>query len=265
MSTEIDLVKEQVATANRVLAEVGLSTHVLASLGHVSMRVPNQPDLFVVKGRGYALDALAVVRPEQMIVVDMDGNMVDGPPGSSQCYEVKMHSCLLRERPDVEAVCHVHPRFTVIMGLLGIPLQPMCNEGRQLVTGDVPLYPHSKLILSEDDGMGVVESIGDADAVLLRGHGAATVGKNMEAAVMNMLHLEEQARMNWYAYSIKGPDYSGIPAEDLAEADAGFRGMAEEPHLKGPLSRGAAPGAGGRPGGVWAYYSAKVNGALPTS
>ena len=81
MPREIDEVKEQVATATRIMAEVGLATHILASLGHVSMRVPNQPDLFVVKGRGYALDALAVVKPEQMIVVDLDGNMVDGPPG----------------------------------------------------------------------------------------------------------------------------------------------------------------------------------------
>ena len=64
MSQEIDEVKEQVAIANRVLAEVGLSTHLLASLGHLSMRVPNQPDLFVVKGRGYKVAALGVVRAE---------------------------------------------------------------------------------------------------------------------------------------------------------------------------------------------------------
>ena len=166
MPREIDEVKEQVATATRIMAEVGLATHILASLGHVSMRVPNQPDLFVVKGRGYALDALAVVKPEQMIVVDLDGNMVDGPPGTSQCYEVKMHSCILREQPNVQSVVHAHPRFTVLMSLLGIPLQPMCNEGAPLVRNELPMFPHSRLILSEDDGMGVVESMGDSKAVL---------------------------------------------------------------------------------------------------
>ena len=57
MSREIDEVKREVAVANRVLAEMGLATHILASLGHASLRVPNQPDLFVVKGRGYATDA----------------------------------------------------------------------------------------------------------------------------------------------------------------------------------------------------------------
>lgn len=259
MSREIDLVKEQVATANRILAEVGLATHVLASLGHVSMRVPNQPDLFVVKGRGYEIDALALVRPEQMIVVDMDGNMVDGPSGTGQCYEVKMHSCLLRERPDVQAVCHVHPRFTVLMGLLGIDMKPMCNEGHALVRDGLPTFPHSRLILTEADGMGVVSAIGDSSAVLLRGHGAATVGRNMEQAVMNMLHLEEQARMNWYAYCAMGAAYQGIPEEDMDEFAAGMAAMSQIPHLAGPIARGSGPNAQ-RPGGVWAYYSQIVNG-----
>ena len=259
MPREIDEVKEQVATATRIMAEVGLATHILASLGHVSMRVPNQPDLFVVKGRGYAIDALAVVKPEQMIVVDLDGNMVDGPPGTSQCYEVKMHSCILREQPNVQSVVHAHPRFTVLMSLLGIPLQPMCNEGAPLVRNELPMFPHSRLILSEDDGMGVVESMGDSKAVLLRGHGAAVTGRNMEDAVITMLQLEEQAKMNWYAYCAMGRDYQGIPAVDMDEHAAAFTAMREMPHLKGPLSRGAAPGAGGRPGGVWAYYTSIVD------
>ncbi len=259
MAQEIDEVKEQVATANRMLAEFGLSSHILASLGHVSMRVPNEPDLFVVKGRGNAVDALAVVKPEEMIVVNMEGEMQDGPKGTSPCYEVKMHSCIMREKPDVQAVVHVHPRFTVVMSLLGIPLQPMCNEGAPLVRNEIPVYPHSRLILSEADGMGVVNAIGDSPAVLLRGHGAATTGRNMEAAVMTMLQLEEQARMNWYAYCAVGKDYKGIPVEELDEHAVAFANMGNLPHLKGPLSQGAAPGAGGRPGGVWAYYSQLVS------
>jgi L-fuculose-phosphate aldolase len=259
MAQEIDEVKEQVATANRMLAEFGLSSHILASLGHVSMRVPNEPDLFVVKGRGYAVDALAVVKPEEMIVVNMGGEMVDGPKGTSPCYEVKMHSCIMREKPDVQAVVHVHPRFTVVMSLLGIPLQPMCNEGAPLVRNEIPVFPHSRLILSEADGMGVVNALGDSQAVMLRGHGAAATGRNMEAAVMTMLQLEEQARMNWYAYCAVGKDYKGIPTEELDEHAVAFANMKDLPHLKGPLSRGAAPGAGGRPGGVWAYYSQLVS------
>jgi L-ribulose-5-phosphate 4-epimerase len=258
MTREIDEVKHAVAIANRTLDELGLSTHVTASLGHVSMRVPNEPELFVVKGRGYQIDALARVNPEDMIVVDLDGNMVDGPRGTSQCYEVKMHSCIMRERPDVQAVVHVHPRFTVLMSLLGVTLRPMCNEGRDIVQKPLPVYNDSRLILNDEDGMAVANTIGDGPAALLRGHGAVCAGRNMEAAVMTMLNLEEQARMNYYAYAAEGPDYVGIPDNEIAYAKEAFRTMGDLPHLKGPLSRGAAPGAGGRPGGVWAHYTELV-------
>ena len=82
MATELEEVKLQVAQANRVLADVGLASGVTVALGHASMRVPSQADRFVVKGRQYALDALAVMCPEDMVVCDTMGFLVDGPSGS---------------------------------------------------------------------------------------------------------------------------------------------------------------------------------------
>ena len=67
MATEREQVNYEVAVANRILAELGLAIGPLASLGHASMRVPSRPDTFVVKGRGYAIDALAAITPEQMV------------------------------------------------------------------------------------------------------------------------------------------------------------------------------------------------------
>ena len=255
MSREIDEVKREVAIANRVLAEMGLATHILASLGHASLRVPNQPDLFVVKGRGYATDALHVVRPEEMIVVDMDGNFVDGPKGTSQCYEVKMHSCIFRERPEVMSIVHTHPRYTNVLGLNDVKLKPMSNEGHQLVRNDIPVFPHSKLIITEEDGMQVVNAMGASNVVLLRGHGAVTAGRNLEASVMSMLHLEEQARLNWVALAAFGPDYKGIPTENMDEAAAGSAAMRQAPHLAVPMANMPPVLVGG----VWKYYTDLVS------
>src|SRR5437870_3904069 len=86
-TTAVD-VKRDVAIANRVLWALGLCTGVTASLGHASLRLPDRPDRFLVKGRGYKMDALAAMRPEEMVTCDLDGNLVDGPPGASQCFEV---------------------------------------------------------------------------------------------------------------------------------------------------------------------------------
>ncbi|MDA1036043.1 MAG: class II aldolase/adducin family protein [Chloroflexi bacterium] len=197
MASEHEEVKEKVAQANRVLASSGLASGVLASLGHASMRLPSQPDRFVVKGRGYELDALAAMKGGDMVTVDMDGYKVDGPVGSGQCYEVKMHSAIYKTHPEVHSVVHVHPRFTIVMGLPQGDIMPMCNEGNQLVKDPLPMFPHQRLILTEEDGIEVANTLGDKKAALLRGHGAATVGVSLEDSVITMLQLEEQAKMNW--------------------------------------------------------------------
>ena len=117
------------AGANRGRAEVGLATGFRASLGHASMRIPTEPDKFVVKGRGYKVDALHSVTPEQMIVCDMDGNKVDGPVGTTQCFEVKMHSCIMKTHPEVMSVVHVHPYYTLLATTLRTRLRPRLQPG----------------------------------------------------------------------------------------------------------------------------------------
>ncbi|MQG76144.1 MAG: hypothetical protein FI703_02315, partial [SAR202 cluster bacterium] len=94
----------------------------------------------------------------------------------------------------------------------------------------------------------VASTIGDSQAALLRGHGAVTTGTSLEQSVMNMLQLEEQAKMNWYAYCAAGPDYKGIPEADIVEADAQPT-LADLPHFAGgPRATGNAG-----PGGAWKY------------
>jgi ribulose-5-phosphate 4-epimerase/fuculose-1-phosphate aldolase len=162
-------VKYRVAVANRVLWAVGLATGVTASLGHASLRVPGQPDRFVVKGRGYKMDALSAMRPEDMVVCDIEGYFIEGPPGSTQCFEVKMHSCIYKLYPEVQSVVHVHPRFTVLLTTLGQPIKPMCQEGIELVRKPLPMYPHVKTIQTDEEGMEVATLIGGAKLCCCRG------------------------------------------------------------------------------------------------
>lgn len=245
-------VKRQVAIANRVLAETGLAAGVLASSGHASMRVPEAPERFVIKGRGYAIDALARMRPEDMVVCDLEGYRLEGPAGVTQPFEVKMHSCIYRTYPQVQAVVHAHPRFTVVMSVLGLPLVPMCQEGMQLVRRPLPLYPHVKTIQSDEEGMEVAALLAGSAAVLLQGHGATTTGSSLEEAVMNMLYLEEQARMNWCACCAAGPEHARI-SEAQMDAVTDRPRLAELPHFREVMAAGQP-----RLGGVWAHYAAAV-------
>lgn len=71
---------------------------------------------------------------------------------------------------------------------------------------------------------------------------------------MNMLHLEEQAKMNYYAMSAVGPDHPWIPDALIAEMHDRTP-LADLPHFREPIAR-----AQGQPrvGGVWQWYVRQV-------
>jgi ribulose-5-phosphate 4-epimerase/fuculose-1-phosphate aldolase len=210
-SPEVKELKATVATANRVLAFAGLATGPMAYLGHASARIPNT-EYIVMKGRGYAVDTLAKMQAEDMLVLDLEANVVDGPRGVIPQNEVKMHTRLYAARKDVGGITHVHPRFCIILSIVGKKIVPVCNEGLILTQPGVPVYPSNELICTDAQGDRVAKRMGARNAILLRGHGAVTAGSGVEQATLNMLDLEEQARMNYYTYLLsRGAAGARIP------------------------------------------------------
>ena len=254
---EIDEVKEQVAIGNRILAELGLATGITASLGHASMRLPSDPEHFVVKGRGYDIDALAKMRASDMVTCNLDAFKVDGPPGSSQPREVKMHSCIYKARPEVQSVVHIHPRYVVLMSVLEQPLMPICQEGIQMVREPLPVYPHVKTVWSDDEGTEVARLMGSAPAIILQGHGATTAGARLSETVLGMARLEEIARLNYLAYCAAGPNHPRI-------ADALIEEMTDRPNVYTLSHFADEVRESGRPrtDGVWDYYAEVVSAQL---
>lgn len=207
--------KETVATANRLLAYTGLSVGPTAYLGHASSRLGK--DKIVMKGRGYPIDSLAKMRSKDMIILDMEGNVLEGPPGVIPQNEVKMHTRIYLARKDVGGVVHVHPRYSVLLSVLGKSIVPVCNEGIQFAVKPVPVYKNNELICFDNQGDAVVKVMGKSNAVLLRGHGVVTSGRSVQEATINMIILEEQARMNFLAMQAGGIKHGHIP---IAQAKA---------------------------------------------
>jgi ribulose-5-phosphate 4-epimerase/fuculose-1-phosphate aldolase len=251
MANELAETRQQVAVGTRMLVDFGLSTGVRASLGHVSVRVPGSPNTFVVKGRGYRLDTLARMRPEDFVVCDLDGNLVDGPANIVPCFEVKIHSCIYKARPDVNSVVHVHPKYTVVLSVLGHPIHSMCNEGNRLVADPIPVYPKQKIITTDEEGTEVARLLGNGEVELLFGHGAVTAGHSMEQSVTDMIHLEHQAEMTYYAYAVAGPDHPYVSRELVMEFANSSNSQWELPHFKQAIAKAGMP----QYGGVWqAWY-----------
>jgi len=244
----LDDLRYEVALGSRILSLTGVATGVRASMGHVSLRDPSDPSRFVIKGRGYEIDVLSHMLPENMVVCDLGGHLIDGPPGVLQCNEVMIHACVFRARPDVNSVVHAHPPFSVMLTVLGIPIVPMVLEGIGLVRNPLPVYPRTALVTSEAQGQDMVRCLGEADAVHLFGHGVTTVGRTMEQAVLAMAQLENQAQMNSHACAIAGPDHARIP-EPLIDEFLQWKPLAE-PHFQDAVARRGPANMGGS---IWSY------------
>ncbi|HEY7219581.1 MAG TPA: class II aldolase/adducin family protein [Candidatus Binatia bacterium] len=247
MSSDLEDVKREVATANRVLANLGLATGVTAALGHASMRVPSEPNHFFVKGREYEFDALLIMEPDDMVLCDTEGFLVGGRPGLTQCSEVKIHACIYKTHPQIQSIVHVHPRYTILMSVLTGSLKALRQEGAQLLRRPLPIYPHVKTIQTDAEGMEVANLLGESQAILLRGHGAVTTGKSLSEAVMGMAQLEEQAQLNYLAYCAEGSNYTYL-SDALIDEMSNRPPLFEQPHFKDVL-KGREP----QRDGTWNY------------
>lgn len=250
MSTLYPDVRRDVAVGTHMLTQFGLAAGARASLGHVSMRVPGDPTRFVVKGRGYRLDMLALMKPDDLVVCDLDAELVDGPPEIVPCGEVKIHSCIYKARPDVQSVVHVHPKYTTMMSVMGTPLRPMCSEGSLLVVDPLPVYPNSRMITTDQEGTELAGLLGSGPAVLLFGHGAVTAGAGMDQAITAMVNLEHQAEMNYCAVAMGGIDHPSIPRDMALDAAANARVPFELPHFQQAIRKAGMP----KYSGAWAAW-----------
>ena len=56
------------------------------------------------------------VTPEDMVIMDLQGNVKEGIRKPSS--EIEMHAIYYRERSDINAVCHSHPIYCVMLRLV---------------------------------------------------------------------------------------------------------------------------------------------------
>jgi L-ribulose-5-phosphate 4-epimerase len=176
--------------------------------GNVSARDP-ETGLVAIKPSGIRYDQL---RPEQMVVLDLEGNIIEGDlKPSSDTYS---HLYIYRHRPDVGGVVHTHSRYATAFAAVGRPIPVVLTAIADEFGGAIPCGGFS-LIGDETIGKLVVESIGNSPAVLLKNHGVFTIGKTAQAAVKAAVMTEDTAAAVWLAMQIGTPDE--IPSEDVAK------------------------------------------------
>ncbi|MFM0625401.1 class II aldolase/adducin family protein [Paraburkholderia xenovorans] len=182
-----DEAKQKLIDAGRILEAQGQGD---LTRGHVSVRVPGDPDHFFMKPHSHGFDEIT---PENIVVCNLDGEKVDG--AGRRHSEVFIHSEIFKARPDVMSVIHSHPTHAVALSATGQQLKMISQPSCHFADG-VPYYTDTmNLIRTPDMGAGVARALGSSKAVLMRNHGVAVTGRSIDEAVVLALLLEDACKI----------------------------------------------------------------------
>ena len=205
----LEKLRQQVLEANLLLPKHGLVTF---TWGNVS-GIDRESGLVVIKPSGVEY---GVMTAEDMVVVDLDGNVVEGSLRPSS--DTPTHLVLYKAFPSLGGVVHTHSRWATSFAQAGMSLPAMGTTHADYFYGSVPctraMTPAE--INGEyelETGNVIVEAFRGIDAVqmpavLVCGHGPFTWGKDPAEAVHNAVVLEEAAFMAYHALTLapgKGP------------------------------------------------------------
>lgn len=193
----------------RLHAELLRHNLVAWTSGNVSGR-DQKTGLVVIKPSGIRYEDLT---PENMVVVDQDGKVVEGKYKPSS--DTFAHVFVYRHRPDVNGIVHTHSTFATVWAAVGKPIPPVLTAICDEFGGPIPVGAYAR-IGGDEIGQEIIRSIGDSPAILMKNHGVFTIGKTPEAAVKAAVMVEDVARTVFYALQLGQLDE--IPAEEIARA-----------------------------------------------
>ena len=192
----LEQLKQQVYEANMELPRRGLITY---TWGNVS-GIDRQSGLFVIKPSGVEYDVLT---PDDMVVMDLDGNRVEGKYRPSS--DTPTHLVLYRTFPEIGGIVHTHSPYATSWAQAKRPLPCYGTTHADYFYGEIPcarnLTPEEiESGYEENTGVVIVETFKGQNPVPLPGvlcanHGPFTWGKDAALAVYNAVVLEEIAKM----------------------------------------------------------------------
>ena len=138
--------------------------------GNVSGR-DRETGLVVIKPSGYSFDEMT---PAHMVVVDLDGQVVEGNLKPS--VDTDTHLYVYQRRPDVFGMAHTHSPYATSFAVLGQPI-PACLTTCAMLGGEIPLGGYAP-IGGEEIGQEIIDNIGRALAIVMQNHGVFTIGSS---------------------------------------------------------------------------------------
>ncbi|MBQ3339954.1 MAG: L-ribulose-5-phosphate 4-epimerase [Atopobiaceae bacterium] len=200
----LEELKRTVCEANLLLPKHRLVT---LTWGNAS-GIDREAGLIVIKPSGVDYEGMT---PDDMVVVDLDGNVVEGSHRPSS--DTPTHLELYRSFPSIGGIVHTHSRWATIFAQAGRSIPVLGTTHADHFYGEIPCTRSMMRHEIEDDyerktGRLIVETFSrtdpsDVPGVLVCAHGPFTWGADPIEAATNAVVLEEVAFMGWHVVAIR--------------------------------------------------------------
>jgi len=170
---------------------------VIGSSGNVSVRLGDH--VIITASSIHYIE----MNKDDMVVVDMNGNVVEGSKNPST--ETKMHLELYNTRKDAKAVVHTHSLYATAMAVLNEPLPPIIDEVVPKLGSEIRVSKYA-VPGTKELAKNVATAMEDRSAAIIGNHGAVCIGKTLKEALHLALVLERTCRIYLIAKQ------SGTPA-----------------------------------------------------
>lgn len=199
----LERLKEQVCRANAELPRYGLVTF---TWGNVS-GIDRESGLVVIKPSGVPYEELD---PTQMVVVDLDGKVVEGKLRPSS--DTPTHVVLYRAFPQTGGIVHTHSPWATIFSQAGRGIPAFGTTQADYFYGEIPCTrpmtsEEIKGAYEAETGNVIVETFAGlaperVPGVLVHSHAPFAWGKDALDALHNAVVLEEVAKMAYHTMQL---------------------------------------------------------------
>lgn len=182
-------VRVDLAACYRLCAHFGITDLIYT---HLSARVPGRPEEFLVNGNGLLFEE---VRASNLVRLALDGRILDDPLGLgvlSGGYFI--HSAVLKARPDVSCVLHVHSDAGIAVSCQEQGLLPLSQHAMRFYRR-VAYFDYHGIVESDEECRGLQEALGNRPVMMLRNHGLLIAGRSVPEAFDLLYHLDRACRI----------------------------------------------------------------------
>lgn len=147
------------------------------------------------------LKSLANLKPEDIVLVDLDRNLLtNGKPSS----EVNMHLEIYKKRDDVNGIVHTHSPYATGFAFSNKKIKRLEGFG-EIKNPFLPEIEYEKPG-SIELANSASEGIGDSDVLVLKNHGVICVSENLKEAESLAVFIEESAKTQFITYMLNSAE-----------------------------------------------------------